>query len=469
MVDFFANLNNKIVQPILANVADKAGELQDNGEVDLPVLQNIAGQLGISEEKYEKIEDGLFGLADSVLSAAAPIIDKVAPVADQVFDMLLQSLGNGSLTAVSTPKNTENKEAATLTTNNTTSETTNDEAITTKSTDTKAVFNKDSRIKTNTDGSSYVTVEPWSNDSSANNCLERIVANSYDLEAMGIEKNSPEYNQLLEQVMDANPDIYGTKEGGWRSEVGGSGRVNAVIHDGEKIVLPGLVKTENNSETAPAATTSDSVTTAATTIEETNSKLLSDTELTQKINSINSCIDADNYQEFQKIWNEMSPEQQAQVMKQYDGEFLLKISRFPMMFNEKQVLLNGITANVAKTENGSKILAKELLTLFNSDEVPDAAAPHSILTNKAISSETTLKIMKEYNKLVNPYSDPEGRSLIDDICQTKNLLQGDKLDILRSLSVDVQEQSVATGNSYSTEKDKIAKAIAIVDDFIKSI
>ena len=57
MVDFFSNLNSKIVQPILANVADKAGELQDNGEVDLPVLQNIAGQLGISEEKYEKIKD----------------------------------------------------------------------------------------------------------------------------------------------------------------------------------------------------------------------------------------------------------------------------------------------------------------------------------------------------------------------------------------------------------------------------
>ena len=54
MVDFFSNLNSKIVQPILGNVANKAGELQDNGEVDLPVLQNIAGQLGISEEKYEK-------------------------------------------------------------------------------------------------------------------------------------------------------------------------------------------------------------------------------------------------------------------------------------------------------------------------------------------------------------------------------------------------------------------------------
>lgn len=108
MVDFFSNLNSKIVQPILGNVAEKAGELQDNGEVDLPVLQNIAGQLGISEEKYEKIEDGLFGLAEGVLSAAAPIIDKVAPVADQVFDMLLQSLGNGKFTAVSSTANAQN-------------------------------------------------------------------------------------------------------------------------------------------------------------------------------------------------------------------------------------------------------------------------------------------------------------------------------------------------------------------------
>ena len=115
MVDFFSNLNSKIVQPILANVADKAGELQDNGQVDLPVLQNIAGQLGISEEKYEKIEDGLFGLAEGVLSAAAPIIDKVAPVADQVFDMLLQSLGNGKFTAVSSTANAQNESDVTPT------------------------------------------------------------------------------------------------------------------------------------------------------------------------------------------------------------------------------------------------------------------------------------------------------------------------------------------------------------------
>ena len=91
--------------------------------------------------------------------------------------------------------------------------------------------------------------------------------------------------------------------------------------------------------TTTAANTSEAVTSGAKTVEETTSKLLSDTELTQKINSINTCIDSDNYQEFQKIWNEMSPEQQAQVMKQYDGEFLLKIARFPMMFNEKQVII----------------------------------------------------------------------------------------------------------------------------------
>ena len=41
MVDFFSNLNSKIVQPILGNVAEKAGELQDNGQVDLPVLHSL--------------------------------------------------------------------------------------------------------------------------------------------------------------------------------------------------------------------------------------------------------------------------------------------------------------------------------------------------------------------------------------------------------------------------------------------
>lgn len=105
-----------------------------------------------------------------------------------------------------------------------------------------SALKENDKIKYNDDGSAYVEVEPWSNDSSQNNCLERIVANNYDLEALGITPNSPEYNQLLEQVMDANPDIYGTKDGGWRTEVGGTGRVNAVIHDGEKINLPGLEK-----------------------------------------------------------------------------------------------------------------------------------------------------------------------------------------------------------------------------------
>ena len=112
------------------------------------------------------------------------------------------------------------------------------------SSDSEFVAKADDRIQYDESGKAYVLVEPWSNDSSSNNCLERIVANSYDLEKMGIKRNSPEFNALLEKVMDANPDIYGTKDGSkpWRTEVGGTGRVNAVIHDGEKINLPGLEK-----------------------------------------------------------------------------------------------------------------------------------------------------------------------------------------------------------------------------------
>ena len=100
-----------------------------------------------------------------------------------------------------------------------------------------SVLKDDDRILTDDDGNKYVNVEPWSNDEDNNNCLSRIIQNSYDLEAMGIEPDSEEYYALEEAVMNANPSIYGTEEGGWRQEVGGTGRHNAVLYTGDKIIL----------------------------------------------------------------------------------------------------------------------------------------------------------------------------------------------------------------------------------------
>ena len=101
-----------------------------------------------------------------------------------------------------------------------------------------SVLKNDERIKQDTNGHKFGSVENWSDSAAANDCLEAIVNNSYDLAAMGIKVGSNEYNSLLNAVMDANPQIYGTAEGGWRDAAGGEGRNNAVLYAGDNIVLP---------------------------------------------------------------------------------------------------------------------------------------------------------------------------------------------------------------------------------------
>ncbi|MBR1943739.1 hypothetical protein IJ843_08405 [bacterium] len=102
----------------------------------------------------------------------------------------------------------------------------------------QAVMKNDARIQTGQNGQKFVAVEGWGSSKNANDCLEAIIQNSYDLSAMGIKAGSEEYNNLLKAVMDANPKIYGTQDGGWRQEVGGKGRSNAVLYTGDNIVLP---------------------------------------------------------------------------------------------------------------------------------------------------------------------------------------------------------------------------------------
>ena len=104
--------------------------------------------------------------------------------------------------------------------------------------DSEAIFQVDDRIKADENNQRYVNVESWSSNDDSNNCLSRIINNSYDLEAMGIELYSEEYYALEKAVMDANPEIYGTEDGGWRKEVGGIGRHNAVIYTNDKVFLP---------------------------------------------------------------------------------------------------------------------------------------------------------------------------------------------------------------------------------------
>ena len=105
---------------------------------------------------------------------------------------------------------------------------------------------KDSRIKSDKKGN-YVTVEAWGSKKGANDCLERIIRNSYDLDAMGIkvyDKNgnyTKEFLKLEEAVMNANPSIYGDKngKGGHKDHPNLDGtRHNKIIYTGDKIYLP---------------------------------------------------------------------------------------------------------------------------------------------------------------------------------------------------------------------------------------
>ena len=107
-------------------------------------------------------------------------------------------------------------------------------------------FEKDSRIKSDSKGK-YVTVEPWGSKKGANDCLERIITNSYDLDKMGIKvynkdgSYTKEFKALEKAVMDANPSIYGDKngKGGHKDHPDLDGtRHNKIIYTGDKIYLP---------------------------------------------------------------------------------------------------------------------------------------------------------------------------------------------------------------------------------------
>ena len=111
-------------------------------------------------------------------------------------------------------------------------------------------YKEDSRIKSDKNGK-YVTVESWYSgckvDYKANNCLERIIRNSYDLDAMGIKvynkdgSYTKEFLALEKAVMDANPSIYGDEngKGGHKDHKYLDGtRHNKEIYPGDIIYLP---------------------------------------------------------------------------------------------------------------------------------------------------------------------------------------------------------------------------------------
>ncbi len=100
------------------------------------------------------------------------------------------------------------------------------------------------KIQEREDGSKFVNIEkPNAKDSERLDSLAKIMSQCYNLDEMGIEEGTPEYNELLEVVMDANPQIYGTKDftgkyvGGRIDDFAGE-RADIALVPGEEFNIP---------------------------------------------------------------------------------------------------------------------------------------------------------------------------------------------------------------------------------------
>ena len=128
----------------------------------------------------------------------------------------------------------------------------------------EAVFKNDDRIIEDSEGNRSVYVEKWvaGGNKSQMDCLEHIIANCYDLDAMGIKYGSEEYYELEKAVMDANPWIYEVDENGklirndrivWHKpdEDCSKKRHCAILFTGDKILLPDFKPKEPDAEYCP--------------------------------------------------------------------------------------------------------------------------------------------------------------------------------------------------------------------------
>lgn len=91
----------------------------------------------------------------------------------------------------------------------------------------------------NENGNYSVTVQSWGSapiegNDFANDCLGRIIRNYYP----NLEWGSDEHTAIMEQIMNLNPNIYGTDENDKRRGSLDGQRMNTYIYDGETILLP---------------------------------------------------------------------------------------------------------------------------------------------------------------------------------------------------------------------------------------
>ncbi|MBR1372977.1 hypothetical protein IJ556_00820, partial [bacterium] len=207
-------------------------------------------------------------------------------------------------------------------------------------------FKEDERIQDDKEGNNYITVQSWGDDDSQNDCLENIIKNSYDLEAMGIQYGSEEYYELQNEIMKSNPEIFAQNG------------VNSVLYDNDKIKLPSF-KTQKQ------------------TTEENNQKEQTDSLKT----SMQSMLEQE--------------ERELNAEKKSGGLWDSAKSLFGYGTNEQEKIINEKKAALAKAmASGNEEDLINAYKLINKDKPVYIDAAGKIVDVSALSEEET----KKYNK-----------------------------------------------------------------------
>lgn len=299
----------------------------------------------------------------------------------------------------------------------------------------KEALKEDERIKEDEDGNKYVNVESYVDDDNTNNgSLSRIIANSYDLEALGIDSFScAKYQELEKLVMDANPNIYGDADG-----VGGNDYLSGyegernykILYDGDKLVLPTveLPKVEHHEATRGDLTAE---------------------EIQNLSNGVKAIVDSANIDEAMAVVDNSSSDVMAAVMEQYakdNGSNLIDDIQNKFDTKLSTELMPKIAEHVVNTallgdESSINILATEIAK-ETVDELSAKGPFASELARNWSQLNTDVQV-----KLANKTE------------EIRNQLRENEKD----------KQAVGTGNEDTTFVGKIGKFFGKVSGFVSHV
>ena len=263
----------------------------------------------------------------------------------------------------------------------------------------EVISTDDNKVKYDDDGSAYVEVEAWSHDSGKNDCLKRIISNNYDLEKMGIEPYSKEYQALEKAIMDANPEIYGDENGeGGRDYLSGyDGQRNSkIIRPGDKLILPGLqVEKEDDKD-------NKAIGGPEPTISEEDAKNYA----TQLYNGMDGWGTNEQAVKSILLSEDLSPSDMALIIKEFNGQYGSLVDKIHNDFSgeAENELLNAIAKNLSEAcdagdEEAIKLICDEI---YNATEARMGTTDQWLEAVFNNSSQSTLKAIKDnYSKFNN--------------------------------------------------------------------